>query len=104
VYVPIVVRQELAVVNSAESTVIGRLPEIVVFPNPASHFLNILLQTVPGASSKLQLMDITGKIIQTVKLFNTREVLDIRFLPAGVYLLNFIDGKSSEKIKFIKSE
>jgi hypothetical protein len=103
-YVPIVVRQELAVVNSAESTVIGRLPEIVVFPNPASHFLNILLQTVPGASSKLQLMDITGKIIQTVKLFNTREVLDIRFLPAGVYLLNFIDGKSSEKIKFIKSE
>jgi hypothetical protein len=103
-YVPIVVRQELAEVNSAEDTVIDRLPAIEVFPNPASDYLNLLLPGIPGANSKLQLMDITGKIIQTIKLYNTREVLDIRFLPGGVYMLKITDGVNSKSIKFIKSE
>jgi hypothetical protein len=75
-----------------------------VFPNPASDYLNLLLPGIPGANSKLQLMDITGKIIQTIKLYNTREVLDIRFLPGGVYMLKITDGVNSKSIKFIKSE
>ena len=103
-YVPIVIRQELTVVNSTDHNVLDKSPVIEVYPNPASHYLNILLQTVPGSNTKLQLMDVTGKIIQTVKLYNTREVLDISFLSDGLYLLNFTNGGYSKFIKFFKSE
>jgi len=103
-YVPIVVRQELSEVNSTDGKILDRLPAIEVFPNPASQYLYIALQTVPGANSRLQLMDMTGRIIQTVKLYSTREVLDISLLPNGVYILNYTDGVYAKHIKFIKSE
>ncbi len=103
-YVPIVIRQELSEVNSTDRSAFNKSPVIEVYPNPTSHYLNILLQTVPDTNTKLQLMDITGKIIQTVKLYNTREVLDIRFLSDGLYFLNFTNGVYSKFIKFIKSE
>jgi hypothetical protein len=103
-YVPIVIRQELTVVNSTDHNVLDKSPAIEVFPNPASNYLNILLQAVPDSNTKLQLMDITGKIIQTVKLYHTREVLDIGFLTEGQYILNFTNGVYSKFIKFIKSE
>jgi hypothetical protein len=103
-YVPIAVRQEITEVNSADRTVFDKFPVIEVYPNPASHSLNILLQTIPGSGTKLQLMDITGKIIQTVKLYKTSEVLDISSLSDGLYILNFTDGINSKFIKFIKSE
>jgi hypothetical protein len=103
-YVPIVIRQELTMVNSTDHNVLDKSPAIEVFPNPASNYLNILLQAVPDSNTKLQLMDITGKIIQTVKLYHTREVLDIGFLTEGQYILNFTNGVYSKFIKFIKSE
>ncbi|MFA5814195.1 MAG: T9SS type A sorting domain-containing protein [Bacteroidales bacterium] len=103
-YVPIVIRQKISEVNSTDRNVFDKLPAIEVYPNPASHFLNILLQTAPGSNTKLQLMDITGKIIQTVKLYKTREVLDIGFLSDGLYILNFTNGVYSKFIKFFKSE
>jgi hypothetical protein len=103
-YVPIAIRQEITEVNSTNRNAFDKFPAIEVYPNPASHSLNILLQTVPGSDTKLQLMDITGKIIQTVKLYRTSEVLDISSLSDGLYILNFTNGVYSKFIKFIKSE
>jgi hypothetical protein len=103
-YVPIVIRQEKTEVNSTDRPAFDKSPAFEVYPNPASHYLYISLNSVPGANSKLQLMDMTGKIIQTVKMYKTREVLDISFLPDGLYNLNYTDGVYSKFIKFIKSE
>jgi len=50
----------------------------------AENEILIFLQTIPGSNTKLQLMDIAGKIIQTVKLYKTSEVLDISFLSDGL--------------------
>jgi hypothetical protein len=103
-YVPIVIRQEKSEVSGVNKTPFPHFPVIEVYPNPATHTLNILLQTVPGANSKLHLMDMTGKTLQTIKLTKTSEVLDISTLSDGLYILNFTDGVYSKFIKFIKSE
>ncbi|MCX6226343.1 MAG: T9SS type A sorting domain-containing protein, partial [Bacteroidia bacterium] len=96
-YVPIVVGQEKSEGNHADNNPYNSLPAIEVYPNPASHSLNILLQAVPNANSKLQLMDSTGKILQTVNLHKMSEVLNISSLSNGIYILNYTDGVYSEK-------
>ncbi len=103
-YVPIVVGQEKSEGNSIGQDAYNRFPAIEVYPNPASHTLNILLQTVPGANSKLYVMDLTGKTLRTVNLKKTIEILDISSLSNGLYILNFTDGVYSKFIKFIKNE
>ncbi len=102
-YVPIVVAQEKSEINHAANTPAG-FPTIEVYPNPASHSLNILLKSIPNPNSKLQLMDLTGKILQTINLHKMREVLNTSSLSTGIYILNYTDGVFSEKIKFVKAE
>jgi hypothetical protein len=102
-YVPIVVRQEKSDLSHAGNFPSPGVPPIEIFPNPASHTLNILLQAMPGADSKLQIMDVTGKILQTARLHKMREVLNISSLENGMYFLNYSDGAHSRIIKFIKT-
>jgi hypothetical protein len=98
-----VVAQEKSEINHAANTPAG-FPTIEVYPNPASHSLNILLKSIPNPNSKLQLMDLTGKILQTINLHKMREVLNTSSLSTGIYILNYTDGVFSEKIKFVKAE
>ncbi len=102
-YVPIVVAQEKGEANHADNTP-ADYPAIEVYPNPASHSLNILLKSNPNPNSKLQLMDLTGKILQTINLRKMSEVLNTSSLSTGIYILNYTDGVFSEKIKFVKAE
>lgn len=103
-YVPIVVGQEISDANHADNYPHNRFPAFEVYPNPATHSLNILLHSVPNGNSKIQLMDLTGKTLRTYNMLKMKEFLNISFLLNGVYILNYTDGVYSEKIKFIKTE
>ena len=94
--------QEKSEGSWVDNNPLNRLSDIAVYPNPASHALNVLLRMAPNASSRLQLTDLQGKIIQTVKLSKMREVLDVSSLSNGIYILNYSDGTHFEKIRFIK--
>ncbi len=101
-YVPIVVGQEKSnvdwVVNESDQT----FPRIEVYPNPASSLLNIRLEKSPNHNSRLQVMDMNGKILRTVDLNKRSQALDISMLSLGIYILNYTDGVYFEKMKFIK--
>lgn len=101
-YVPIVVGQEKSEVNQVVNWPEQSFPKIEVYPNPASYLLNIRLQADPNKNSRLQLMDMNGKILQTVNLNKRSQVLDISMLTNGIYILNYTDGIHYKKIKFIK--
>ena len=103
-YVPIVVAQEKSEVNQVNNEPYQHFPSISVYPNPASHTLHILLHVIPNPNSKLQLIDLSGKILQTLNLRKMRKTLDISALPNGFYILNYTDNIHFEKIKFIKIE
>jgi hypothetical protein len=65
---------------------------IMLFPNPATHTVNIEFESLPGSSLVLDLIDVTGKLVghqtvQTVSGTNTFE-FDTSHLPAGIYCAN----------------
>lgn len=101
-YVPIVVAQEKSEFDGVENHQIQGFPKIKVYPNPSSSELNIELLGIPNTHYKLQIMDINGRIIQKVTLKTRIQSVDIKMLPAGIYILNFTDGIHFEKIKFVK--
>ncbi len=75
---------------------------INIFPNPANNFLNI--SNVNNAISKLEIIDLTGKIILYKEISQTNIKLNIRNLPSGTYFIRLktINNKHLN-YKFIKN-
>ena len=103
-YVPIVVRQEKTAGSSTGQYAFIKLSVLEVYPNPASHSLTVLLKSPPGDDSRLQIMDMTGRVFQTIRLRQKSEMLDISYLSDGIYILRYFDGEDTGVVKFMKSE
>ena len=80
------------------------LLDFAVFPNPASHQLNITT-TNNNAPLKLELVDLQGKTVLTkdfssASLINNHFVLDIANIAKGLYILNVsnLSGTQTSKI------
>lgn len=63
---------------------------IQVYPNPTNGFINIKKQT--AETNRVQLLDITGRVLQEVLLDGLYTKIDILNYPSGIYLLKFDDG------------
>jgi hypothetical protein len=103
-YVPIAVSQEKWEGNNANQIPYTNFPIVEVFPNPVQNLLNIEFQTSPGNNLKLQIMDLSGKTLQSFNLLVKSMGLDVSILPNGIYILNFTDGSYSKYIKIMKTE
>lgn len=72
----------------------------VIYPNPVSDVLNVK----PGPrfdaeTVRVSITDMSGKTVMTL---GTAESYDLSSLPAGVYVVNITDGKSTERRKIVK--
>ncbi|MFA5619289.1 MAG: peptidoglycan DD-metalloendopeptidase family protein [Weeksellaceae bacterium] len=82
--------------GTAESEV----KNLQVFPNPANDFIN--LQSTEKIV-KAQIFDTQGRLINNISNASGIERMNIKSLPAGVYILNVIDGKkNTSTVKFVK--
>jgi len=74
---------------------------IKIYPNPAQDF--ILIET--QLNSIIELTDINGKIIETIRTEQSVSELNISQLTTGIYLLNIkdSDGSQLQTRKFVKS-
>lgn len=102
-YVPIVVGQAKSTVNGLAERKTNREPNLELFPNPASEYLTILLQTIPHTKAKLEIRDLNGRVLRTIQVKKDRELVDIQNLSAGLYLVNYTDGVHIRRLKFIKA-
>lgn len=68
---------------------------LVVFPNPASNYINIRLQDLPQARYHCQLMDATGRLLQQqvwdVSSPDFTAGLSVEGYPAGSYFWRLLD-------------
>ncbi len=64
----------------------GEQPELIVFPNPASAYLNIYSPT--EIHYKVRVYNITGQVIRAFE-FSEKEVMSLNDLPSGFYVLVF---------------
>jgi hypothetical protein len=77
---------------------------LAVYPNPATEQINVTLSTNSESSSQVNLVDLSGKIIQTLQVGQSNETSIVQFnianLQAGVYFIELINenGKEIEKV------
>jgi len=73
---------------------------VMVFPNPASEWLNFKL---PGNNGeiRLEVFSISGKRVMNTTLFAPLEAIQVNHLPLGLYLLRFTDEKGTRSTQRI---
>ena len=75
---------------------------ITVFPNPVNDVLTIDIKGKLNASSKISILDITGKTLITNAINDHSTNVDMSALPGGNYMLKYTDGSHDEIIKVTK--
>jgi hypothetical protein len=86
------------VLNTAEVKDIELL-EVVMYPNPTSHMLNI---TAASTIKNIIIYNITGKKVMSLSINKNTDSIDISNLLSGVYFVNYQLGNTSGVEKFIK--
>jgi len=77
--------------------------EIDMYPNPAINNVTISFSDLPEIRSKIILMDMNGKQLQSREVQSTHEVFDLQSYPTGVYLVKTIVGDAIKVNKLIKN-
>ena len=78
--------------------------KVIVFPNPASDYLNISFAEPLDAEVNLMLIDAQGKLFksQVIEAAASEIQLNFQDLPSGIYLLKLTKGKLSNVYKVVK--
>ena len=79
--------------------------EFVLYPNPATDYINIKCSSIKNELIVLEIFDITGRIISSKQIFLNND-LNITFnfneeVPTGIYLLNISTENKSYTKRFI---
>ncbi len=69
-----------------------------VYPNPASDYISV----DAGLNSKINLMDLSGRVLMTFKSDSESIRIDLKSLNSGTYLISVQDLDHTEAIRFIK--
>jgi hypothetical protein len=86
----------------------GAKRELLVYPNPATSELRIITQTISNQDVTLRIMTMDGRTIfeqRTVpsgNILNAKISLSFLTLPAGMYLLEVVDGNEKRVKKWLK--
>lgn len=72
--------------------------KVIIYPNPATDYLNIQSE---NQITELSIIDITGKIIYTQK--NVSSLINIEKLQRGLYIIRLATINGTESIKLIKN-
>jgi len=72
---------------------------IQLFPNPANNILTVIGLSQPATTF---IYTINGELVKTFLMNQTSNVLDIKDLPSGLYLLRIQSGNEISMKKFIK--
>ncbi len=72
-----------------------------VYPNPAENVVNIELGQVSD-EGVISVMDVTGKVLKRQAVSTQKIQVNVSDLAAGVYMLQYSDGKHTEQVKFNK--
>ena len=79
-----------------------RLKDFIVYPNPATHFVNISL-TPNSNVNKFEIYDITGKLILLKQLESSLTTINVTDLSKGLYFYRIKNNdKTIDTGKFIK--
>lgn len=92
---------EISVVLGLEESLVD--VQLKAFPNPTFDFLTLTIDKVELSNMNFKILDITGKLIETRKIENVSEVINMKNLPASTYFLEIDNNdKQIKTFKIIK--
>ena len=91
-----------ATLSSKNFTKANQLSKVKLYPTPTTHFLNVSGLT-SKENTKIQIIDINGKIVRNKKALSTKVKIDVSKLNNGIYFLKLINSFGTKNITFIKS-
>jgi hypothetical protein len=74
---------------------------LLVFPNPASDQLTVLLSENNSAAN-IRILDVLGKVVLSRSTEQTQNVIDISGLAAGTYMVERVAGDDVKRMRFVK--
>ena len=75
----------------------------VVFPNPTTNYINLIITNVVAEDLSYQLFDMNRRIISSHKITNQETIIPMERLASATYLLYVLDQNSQLKVfKIIK--
>lgn len=82
--------------------------DLVLYPNPTSEFLTILLKESADEPIELRIYDVSGRKVreEKVTILNDRNLFTINVapLPQGVYILDLQIAGGRDQVKFVKTQ
>lgn len=75
--------------------------EVVLYPNPATR--ELFVGCGESAAARIAILDMEGRVLWCQSASGNPIAVDVSNLPAGVYLLKYIDEKRTIYKKFVKS-
>ena len=77
---------------------------LTVFPNPATHFLNLRITNAEQQQLRYQLYDLQGKLLDESQVVTGNTRIATSHLPSGMYLLSVRDQmKALKTFRIIKN-
>ena len=72
-----------------------------MYPNPTNNIVTVDVNNLTNA--KLQVLDITGKILRNQVLNTSSNTVDVQQLPSGMYLFKFSSNEGTATSKIVKN-
>jgi len=77
-------------------------PFMIATMNAEASQISVLLNSSNPKDATLQLMDISGRVIESRKARNEKEIMDVSQLSSGLYILNYFDGEHRQSVRLSK--
>jgi hypothetical protein len=75
---------------------------VQAYPNPVSDELTVSVSGVQGNDAQVQVTDITGKVVKTVKMSGSQVRINMHGLANGIYLIKYADNNHTETLRISK--
>ncbi len=86
--------------NTGTTAPMANTGQVRFGPNPVAHTLTVAWDA--AAPRTLSIHDASGREVQHVRANGTQHVLDVSYLPAGLYTLRCTDAEGSRVERFVK--
>ena len=86
---------------STATNILSEEVKIDVYPNPCRGNFTVSLNELPNLGSRIEILDMTGRMILSRKIANQSEVFSLENQVSGLYLVKTIIGSNSNINKLI---
>lgn len=98
-YIDDLTYSDLSSIGVSENTELA----VSTYPNPTKDVVNVTLASALSAQATVQLMDLTGSMVNASTLVNDNTIrVNMKTVPAGVYFLRVTDGNLQTVQRLIK--